>query len=241
MFKKLSLELGGKNAAIVFPDCNFDSCIATIIRSSFSNQGEICLCSSRIFIHVDLFDKFVNSLVHFTEKLIVGDPTHPDTDIGAIVSSQHLSKISGFVDLARKLGGTILTGGKQLKINVDGSSNGFFYAPTIISGLNNSSPLNQQEIFGPVVTVMPFTSIDEVVGYANDTVYGLSASVWTENERIARQVANRLDVGTCWINCWMVRDLNMPFGGVKDSGVGREGGRYSREFFTEEKVICIAN
>ena len=238
MFKKLSLELGGKNPNIIFADCNYEEMLATTIRSSFSNQGEICLCGSRIFVERPLFERFKGDFVERVSNLTVGDPLDAATDVGAIVSRQHFDKIMSYIGLAQEEGGTMLTGGRQRSL--DGRcADGWFIEPTVIDGLAQSCRTNQEEIFGPVVTVMPFDTEDEVLGYANDVRYGLSATVWTENLSRAHRVASKLEAGIVWINCWLLRDLRTPFGGVKDSGVGREGGFEALRFFTEEKNVCI--
>ena len=238
MFKKLSLELGGKNPNIIFADCDYEQMLATTIRSSFSNQGEICLCGSRIFVERPLYERFKKDFVERVSRLKVGDPLEPDTDVGAIVSMQHFDKIMSYVELAQTEGGKILTGGTQ--VHLDGRcSGGWFIAPTVIEGLPHDCRTNQEEIFGPVVTIMPFDTEDEVLGYANSVRYGLSSTVWTENLSRAHRVAAKIESGIVWVNCWLFRDLRTPFGGVKDSGVGREGGFEALRFFTEEKNVCI--
>jgi len=233
MFKKLSLELGGKNPNIIFADCNYEEMLATTVRSSFSNQGEICLCGSRIFVERPLYERFKRDFVERVSAIRVGDPRKPDTDVGAIVSKQHFDKIMSYIDLARQEGGTVLTGGASI------DHSGWFIQPTVIEGLPFDCRTNQEEIFGPVVTIMPFDTEDEVVGYANSVRYGLSATVWTENLSRAHRVASKLESGIVWINCWLLRDLRTPFGGVKDSGMGREGGFEALRFFTEEKNVCV--
>ncbi len=238
MFKKLSLELGGKNPNIIFADCNYEDMLATTIRSSFSNQGEICLCGSRIFVERPLYEQFKRDFVARVSALKVGDPLEAETDVGAIVSKPHFDKIMSYIDLAKEEGGTILTGSKE--VHMDGRcSGGWFIQPMIIEGLSHDCRTNTEEIFGPVVTIMPFDSEDEVLSYANCVRYGLSATVWTENLSRAHRVAAKLESGIVWINCWLLRDLRTPFGGVKDSGVGREGGFEALRFFTEEKNVCI--
>ncbi|KAJ3415031.1 Aldehyde dehydrogenase 8 member A1 [Chytridiales sp. JEL 0842] len=239
LFKKISLELGGKNANIVFADADFDKAVATSIRSSFANQGEICLCGSRIFVEESIHDKFVAALSAKANALVVGDPADPKTNLGALVNKQHLEKVMYYVNLAREEGGTITAGGELVK-NVRGGENGFFMRPTIITGLKPNGRVLQEEIFGPVVTVVPFKTEEEVIGYANGVKYGLAACVWTENLKRAQRVSHQIHVGTVWVNCWMVRDLNMPFGGFKASGLGREGAPYSFDFFCEEKTICFS-
>ncbi len=233
MFKKLSLELGGKNPNIVFADCDYEEMLATTVRSSFSNQGEICLCGSRIFLERPIYEKFKCDFLERVSALRVGDPKLPDTNVGAIVSKQHFDKIMSYIDLAREEGGTILTGGASIE------RPGWFIEPTVIEGLSHDCRTNQEEIFGPVVTIMPFDTEEEVLGYANSVRYGLSATVWTENLSRAHRFAAKLESGIVWINCWLLRDLRTPFGGVKDSGVGREGGFEALKFFTEEKNVCI--
>jgi len=238
MFKKLSLELGGKNPNIIFADCNYEEMLATTIRSSFSNQGEICLCGSRIFVERSLYDRFKKDFISQVSALKVGDPLEADTDVGAIVSKQHFEKIMSYIELAKKEGGRILTGGNA--VAVDGRcSNGWFIEPTVIEGLPHDCRTNQEEIFGPVVTIMPFETEEEVLRYANSTRYGLSATIWTENLSRAHRVAAGIESGVVWVNCWLLRDLRTPFGGMKDSGIGREGGFEALKFFTEEKNVCI--
>jgi aminomuconate-semialdehyde/2-hydroxymuconate-6-semialdehyde dehydrogenase len=238
MFKKLSLELGGKNPNIVFADCDFEQALATSIQSSFSNQGEICLCGSRIFVERSLYKKFVNEFVKRTKELVVGDPNDEKTKIGALVSAAHMNKVLSYIALAQQEGGEILAGGEQ--VNVEGRCvNGYFVAPTVITGLSHHCRTNQEEIFGPVVTIMPFDTEGEVLTYANSTSYGLSATLWTENLKRAHRVSAQLKSGIIWVNCWLFRDLRTPFGGMKQSGVGREGGWDALRFFTEAKNICI--
>jgi aminomuconate-semialdehyde/2-hydroxymuconate-6-semialdehyde dehydrogenase len=239
MFKKLSLELGGKNPNIIFADCNYEEMLATTVRSSFSNQGEICLCGSRIFVERPLYERFKADFVERVSALKVGDPNDAATDVGAIVSKQHFEKILSYIDLAKEEGGTILTGGIEHSALSIQHSGGWFIEPTVIEGLSFDCRTNQEEIFGPVVTIMPFDTEDEVLKYANSVRYGLAATVWTENLSRAHRVASRLESGIVWINCWMLRDLRTPFGGVKDSGIGREGGFEALRFFTEEKNVCV--
>jgi aminomuconate-semialdehyde/2-hydroxymuconate-6-semialdehyde dehydrogenase len=237
-FKKLSLELGGKNPNIIFADCNYEEMLATTIRSSFSNQGEICLCGSRIFVERPLYQRFRDDLVKRAVALRIGDPLETGTDVGAIVSKQHFDKIMWYVELASSEGGTILCGGKP--VIVDGRcANGWFIEPTVIEGLGFDCRTNQEEIFGPVVTIMPFDTEEEVLSFANSVRYGLSATLWTENLSRAHRMAAALESGIIWVNCWLLRDLRTPFGGMKDSGVGREGGFEALRFFTEEKNVCI--
>ncbi len=238
MFKKLSLELGGKNPNIIFADCNYEEMLATTVRSSFSNQGEICLCGSRIFVERPIYERFKTDFVARVAELKVGDPLLPDTNVGAIVSKQHFDKIMSYVELAESEGGRILTGGEQAVLNGQ-CADGWFIEPTVIEGLPYDCRTNQEEIFGPVVTIMPFDTEDEVLTYANSVRYGLSATVWTENLSRAHRMAAKLESGIVWINCWLLRDLRTPFGGMKDSGIGREGGFEALRFFTEEKNVCV--
>ncbi|MCU0369322.1 MAG: aldehyde dehydrogenase [Cyclobacteriaceae bacterium] len=238
MFKKLSLELGGKNPNIVFADCDFEKAVSTSIQSSFSNQGEICLCGSRILVERSLYDKFVSEFVNRTRELLVGDPLEEKTRVGALVSESHMNKVLGYIELAKQEGGKILCGGSRVKIE-GRCEQGYFVAPTVIVGLDQNCRTNQEEIFGPVVTIMPFDSEEEAIGYANSNAYGLSATVWTENLTRAHRVAHQIKSGIIWVNCWLLRDLRTPFGGMKQSGVGREGGWEALRFFTEAKNVCI--
>ncbi|QDE66360.1 aldehyde dehydrogenase [Myxococcus xanthus] len=237
-FKKLSLEMGGKNPNVIFADCDFDEALATTLRSSFANQGQICLCGPRIFVQRPLYERFKEALVTRTRALKVGDPLEAGTDQGALVSQPHFDKVLGYVSLAKQEGGRILTGGQRA--NVPGRCrNGWFVEPTLIEGLDAGCRTNQEEIFGPVASIMPFDSEDEVLAWANSTKYGLAASVWTQDVKRAHRFASRLHSGIVWVNTWMLRDLRTPFGGVKDSGVGREGGWDALRFFTEPKNVCI--
>ncbi len=238
MFKKLSLELGGKNPNIIFADCDFEKAVKTTVRSSFANQGEICLCGSRIFIERPLYDKFKLAFLEEVKKLKVGDPSDDKNWLGAIVSKPHMEKILSYIELAQKEGGKILHGGNRVQLEGE-FAEGYFIAPTIIEGLPHDCRTNQEEIFGPVVTLQPFDTEEEVLSYANSTNYGLAASVWTQHLTKAHHVAAKLHSGIVWINCWLLRDLRTPFGGVKSSGVGREGGFEALNFFTEEKNVCI--
>jgi aminomuconate-semialdehyde/2-hydroxymuconate-6-semialdehyde dehydrogenase len=238
MFKKLSLELGGKNPNIVFADCDFEKAVSTSVQSSFSNQGEICLCGSRILVERSLYDKFVSEFVNRTRELLVGDPLEEKTRIGALVSEGHMNKVLGYIELAKQEGGKILCGGSRIKIE-GRCEQGYFVAPTVIVGLDQYCRTNQEEIFGPVVTIMPFDTEAEAVAYANSNAYGLSATLWTENLTRAHRVAHQIKSGIIWVNCWLLRDLRTPFGGMKQSGVGREGGWEALRFFTEAKNVCI--
>lgn len=235
-FKRLSLELGGKNPNIIFADCDFDAAVAGTIRSSFLNQGEICLCGSRIFVERSIYDKFIGTFVERVRKLRVGDPSDETTDVGALISEAHMNKVLGYIDLARSEGGSVLVGGERVQLE---NSKGYFVTPAVIAGLNHQCRTNQEEIFGPVVTVQPFDAEDEVIEWANSTTYGLSATVWTENVKRAHRVASLLKSGIVWVNCWLLRDLRTPFGGVKNSGIGREGGFEALKFFCDVKNVCI--
>lgn len=237
-FKKLSLELGGKNPNIIFADCNYDEMLKTTLLSSFSNQGQICLCGSRIFVERPIYEKFKKDFVEAVSKFKIGDPKDSDTRIGALVSQSHYEKILYYIELAKNEGGTILSGGNIVKV-VGRCEDGWFIEPTIIEGLDYNCRTNQEEIFGPVVTITPFDTEEEVLMYANSTEYGLASTVWTENISKANRVASNLQTGIVWVNCWLLRDLRTPFGGVKSSGVGREGGFYALDFFTEKKNVCI--
>jgi len=238
MFKKLSLELGGKNPNIIFADCDFEQAVSTSISSSFSNQGEICLCGSRIVVERSLYEKFVEEFVKRTKALIIGDPLEEKTNMGAMVSEAHTNKVLSYIELAKQEGGIILTGGKQIRLS-GRCAGGYFIEPTVITGLGHQCRTNQEEIFGPVVTIMPFDNEEEMIRYANSTTYGLSATIWTENLKKAHRVSAQIKSGIIWVNCWLFRDLRTPFGGMKQSGVGREGGWEALRFFTEAKNVCI--
>ena len=240
MFKKLSLELGGKNPTLVFADCDFEETVAQTVRASFTNQGEICLCGSRVFVERPLYEKFKAAFVERVKAMKVGDPSDSATNLGAIVSKQHHAKVLSYIELAQREGGTILTGGKALKL--DGRcADGYFIAPTVIEGLDYNCRTQQEEIFGPVVTLTPFDTEEEALIMANSVKYGLASSIWTNDLKRAHRVAEKIESGIVWINCWLLRDLRTPFGGVKASGVGREGGFEAMKFFTEAKNICIKN
>ncbi len=238
MFKKLSLELGGKNPNIIFDDCDFDEALKTTLRSSFANQGQICLCGSRIYVQKGIYEKFLNAFIEKVMSMKVSDPLNEDTKTGAIVSEAHMQKVISYIHLAEEEGGKIEAGGHRVKLG-GRCTDGYFIQPTIITGLNESCRTNQEEIFGPVVTVQPFATEEELINMANGTKYGLSATVWTENLKRAHRVSNKINSGIVWVNCWLVRDLRTPFGGMKQSGVGREGGDDALKFFTETKNICL--
>jgi aminomuconate-semialdehyde/2-hydroxymuconate-6-semialdehyde dehydrogenase len=237
MFKKLSLELGGKNPAIIFADCDYDEMLQTTVRSSFANQGQICLCGSRIFVEASMYQKFKTDFIAAVSKLKVGNPFDTSTDIGALVSRPHLEKVKKYIDNAAQYGGKVIFGGAI--VSVDNSEDGYYLEPTIIEVQDNSCTLNQEEIFGPVVTIMPFNDENEVLAMANDVSYGLSATLWTNDLKRTMRVSKQIQAGIVWVNTWLLRDLRTPFGGVKNSGVGREGGFEALRFFTEPKNICI--
>ncbi|MFM1932131.1 MAG: hypothetical protein RL226_1434 [Bacteroidota bacterium] len=239
MFKKLSLELGGKNPNIIFEDCDFEDMLRTTVRSSFANQGQICLCGSRIFVQRGIYERFKQAFVEKVQKMVPGDPQRVETRFGAVVSKPHLEKILEYIQLAKEEGGTVLCGGRSVVPEEEHLKNGYYVLPTVIEGLHYACRTNQEEIFGPVVTITPFDTEEEVLEMANSVKYGLSATVWTSNLKRAHRVAGHLEAGIVWINCWLVRDLRTPFGGVKASGVGREGGFEALRFFTEPQNVCI--
>jgi aminomuconate-semialdehyde/2-hydroxymuconate-6-semialdehyde dehydrogenase len=238
-FKKVSLELGGKNPAIVFADAELsDENLDTIVRSGFANQGEICLCGSRLLVQRSIYDTFRERYLAKVNALRVGDPQDASSDLGALVSREHFDKVMGCIEQAREEGGRILSGGEALTVS-GRCAEGWFVAPTVIDGLPNDAVTNQQEIFGPVVTLIPFDDEVDALAIANGTTYGLAASLWTTDLSRAHRMAAQLEFGIVWINCWLLRDLRTPFGGSKQSGVGREGGTEALRFFTEPRNICI--
>ena len=237
MFKKLSLELGGKNPNIIFDDANFDNAVEMATKAAFSNQGQICLCGSRLFVQDGYYNKIRDAVVEKTKSLKVGNPIDK-VDLGAVVSKSHMEKILNCIELAKSEGGKILTGGNRVILDGD-LQDGYYIEPTIIEGLPHTCRTNQEEIFGPVVSIVPFSTEEEVIEMANSTKYGLSASIFTQDVSKAHRVAAVIDSGIVWVNTWMLRDLRIPFGGMKKSGVGREGGFKSLEFFTEPKNVCL--
>ncbi len=238
MFKKLSLEMGGKNPNIVFADCDFEQTLTTTMSASFANQGEICLCGSRILVERSIYQKFVDELVKRTKALVVGDPSDDKTNLGALVSEAHMNKVLSYIELAKNEGGKILTGGNRIfmKGRCEG---GYFVEPTVAVDLPQTCRTNQEEIFGPFVSVSPFDTEDEAIEMANSNAYGLSATIFTENLKRAHRVSAKVKSGIIWVNCWLFRDLRTPFGGMKQSGVGREGGWDAFKFFTDTKNVCI--
>jgi aminomuconate-semialdehyde/2-hydroxymuconate-6-semialdehyde dehydrogenase len=238
MFKKLSLELGGKNPNIIFDDCDFDEMLKTTIRSSFANQGQICLCGSRIFVQRGIYEKFKTAFVEKIKNAKVSNPEDPKAQLGAVVSESHMEKVLSYIELAKEEGGTVLAGGHRVHLDAP-YDKGFYIAPTIIEGLEYTCRTNQEEIFGPVVTITPFDDEEDALKMANSTEYGLSATLWTNNLKRAHRMADQVDAGIVWINAWLVRDLRTPFGGVKSSGVGREGGWEALKFFTEPKNVFV--
>ncbi|MEY3194615.1 MAG: hypothetical protein RIQ78_712 [Bacteroidota bacterium] len=238
VFKKLSLELGGKNPNIIFADCDYDKMLEATVRSSFNNQGQICLCGSRIYIEKSLYPTFKRDFVARVKKLRVGDPADPESNLGAVVSKAHFEKVLGCIDLACQEGGIVLCGGGALEMP-GRLAGGYYIAPTVIEGLNTQCRTNQEEIFGPVVTIQPFEDENDALLQANDSPYGLSATLWTNDLHRAHRMAAALQTGIVWVNTWMLRDLRTPFGGVKNSGMGREGGWEALRFFTEAKNVTL--
>ena len=236
-FKKLALEMGGKNPAIIFSDCNYDNMIHNVVKSSFMNQGQICLCTSRILVEMSIYEKFKSDFINRISKLKIGDPAKKTTEFGAISSLSQFKKVMSYIKRAKNEGGKVLTGGSSLKFS-GLHKNGWYIAPTVIEDVKINSKINQEEIFGPVVTLIPFKNESEAIKIANDTKYGLSATVWSEDKVKLNRVSKGLEAGIVWENCWMIRDLRTPFGGIKSSGYGKEGGNEAFRFFTEPKTIC---
>jgi aminomuconate-semialdehyde/2-hydroxymuconate-6-semialdehyde dehydrogenase len=237
-FKKISLELGGKNPNLIFADCDLDRAVQVSVRSSFLNQGEICLCGSRIYVEERIYPQFVEKFVGEVRKLKVGDPADPETFMGALISEAHLEKVQSYIKYAKHHGGKVLCGGDRPDLPSH-LHKGFYLNPTVITGLPENSKCVQDEIFGPVVTISSFQSEKEAIEKANGVRYGLSATIWSQNLEKAQRVASHLEAGTVWINDWLVRDLRVPFGGVKHSGIGREGGKYSIDFYTEATTVVV--
>ena len=237
-FKKMSLELGGKNATLVFDDVDVEKTASNVMRAAFANQGQICLCGSRIFVQRSIYETFKNALVAKVSKMVVSDPLDPQSKFGALVSESHLNKVLSYIHLAQEEGGKILCGGLSPEMP-DDLKGGYYLQPTLIEGLDPHCRTNQEEIFGPVATIIPFDTEDEAIQWANCTPYGLAASIWTQNVGRAHRVAQNLETGISWVNTWLMRDLRTPFGGVKQSGLGREGGWEAFRFFTDPQNICI--
>ena len=238
MFKKISLELGGKNANVIFDDCDFEDAVNTSVRAAFANQGQICLCGSRIYVQRGIYEKFKAAFLERVNGLTVADPLSDKARMGAVVSKEHMEKVLSYIELAKEEGGTLLTGGHRVQLE-GRCEKGYFIAPTVFENLPASCRTNQEEIFGPVVTLTPFATEEEAMAMANGTAYGLAATIWTSDLKTAHRMAAGLHAGIIWVNCWLLRDLRTPFGGVKQSGVGREGGFEALRFFTEPKNICI--
>ena len=238
MFKKLSLELGGKNATIVLDDVNLDSAIPEIARSGFLNQGQVCLCGSRILVSDKIWDDFLEKFIDHVSNMKVGDPSSDDSDLGALVSLSHRDKVESYIHLAEREGGEILYGGKRPSLESP-FDEGSFLEPTIVSNLDYQSRTATEEIFGPVVTLHKFEKDEDAVEMANCTEYGLAGSVWTSDSARGKSLAEKMETGMVWINTWLHRDLRVPFGGVKNSGVGTEGGRWSLSFFSQPVNICV--
>lgn len=237
MFKKLSLELGGKNPNLIFADCDYEKMLSVTLKSSFANQGQICLCGSRIYVERSIYNKFKTDFVARVNALKVGHPSESETNIGALVSKPHLEKVKSYIDIAEQEGGTVIAGGNY--VTIKGYENGYYLEPTVIELTEPKCRLTQEEIFGPVVTLMPFDTDDEALALANGVRYGLSSTIWTNNLNRTMHLAKHLEAGIVWVNTWLMRDLRTPFGGTKDSGVGREGGLEALRFFTEPKNVCI--
>ncbi|HHO52616.1 MAG TPA: aldehyde dehydrogenase family protein, partial [Deltaproteobacteria bacterium] len=237
-FKKLSLELGGKNATIVFADADLEAAVAGAARAGFTNTGQVCLCGSRILVEASIHDAFVSALAESVAAMPLGDPRDPSTQLGALISEAHRDKVEGYIALAREEGGSVVVGGGRPRLS-GALAHGAFVQPTVVTGLAPDSRAATEEIFGPVVTIHPFETEAEAIAIANGVRYGLSASVWTTHLARAHRVSAALEVGMVWVNTWLKRDLRVPFGGTKDSGVGREGGAHSLSFYTEDKNVCI--
>jgi aminomuconate-semialdehyde/2-hydroxymuconate-6-semialdehyde dehydrogenase len=238
MFRKVSLELGGKNPALVFADCDLEKTVDGLVRASFTNQGEICLCASRIYIEESIYEDFKNRFVEKVKALKVGNPSKQANNMGALVSAQHLEKVKSYIDLAKKEGGNLLCGDEDIELDEE-TKNGYFLRPHVFENLPNQCSTNQEEIFGPVVSLNVFNDEKEAIALANESEYGLASTIWTNDLSRAHRIGNQIETGIVWINCWMNRDLRTPFGGMKNSGLGREGGLEALRFFTEPKNICI--
>ncbi len=238
LFKKVGLEMGGKNPNIVFADADPEAALAGSLRAAFANQGQVCLCGSRLFVEHSIYDEFVRAYVSKAKQMVVGDPLEERSDLGAVVSKPQLEKDAHYIDVAREEGGEVWCGGAPVR-PAGRCQDGWFFPPTVITGLGPQCRVNQEEIFGPIVSIMPFKDEAEVIAAANSTNYGLAASVWTRDVSRAHRVADAIESGTVWVNCWMIRDLRVPFGGMKQSGIGREGGQEAMRFYTEPKNVCL--
>ena len=239
LFKKISLELGGKNATIICADADIDTAVSGAVKAAFTNSGQVCLCGSRILVDEKIYDTFLERFIEKVSKIKIGKPEDSETEYGSVISSQHLEKILSYIQLAKQEGGTIVAGGNRIT-EIDGQiTNGCFVEPTVITGLSINSRCATEEIFGPVATIHSFSDDSEAITMANNTDYGLSGSVWTTDENRGKEIANKIDSGVIWVNTWLHRDLRTPFGGVKNSGVGREGGIWSINFFSELSNICV--
>jgi len=236
--KKFSLELGGKNPTLVFDDCNFDTTVKEVVRASFSNQGQICLCTSRIYVQQSIYEKFKTAFIEQVKQIKIGDPLDESTQHGALVSKGHFEKVCNYIELAKQEGGQIITGGKQVKMS-GRCEDGYFLEPTVVEGLTDSCRVNQEEVFGPLCSIQPFEDEKDALAKANGTEYGLAVSVWSQDVSRCHRLSSQLDFGIVWINTWLLRDLRTPFGGMKSSGMGREGGFEAMRFFTEPKNVCI--
>jgi aminomuconate-semialdehyde/2-hydroxymuconate-6-semialdehyde dehydrogenase len=236
--KEVSFELGGKNPSLVFADCDFEAAVAGTVKSVFSNCGQVCLCTERVYVERSIYERFVDELAARAAELRRGDPFDATMNMGPLISAEHRDKVASYFDLAREEGAEVVYGGKLAEMPAP-YTDGFWVEPTIWTGLDESSRCIKEEVFGPVCHVTPFDTEDEAIAMANDSKYGLAAAVWTENVRRAHRVAQAVDCGIAWVNTWFLRDLRTPFGGVKASGIGREGGIYSLNFYTELKNICI--
>ena len=236
-FKKISLELGGKNSSIVLDDCDIDLAVKGVVRSGFMNQGQVCLCGSRVLVQDGIYDQFVGRFIEEVEAMKIGDPSDEQTELGALISAEHLEKVEGYIELAKEEGGTVLTGGYPCL--PESLAGGNWIAPTVVSGLKTDSRCSTEEIFGPVVTIHRFHDDEESTRIANNTRYGLAGSVWTGDTSRGKKIADSIHTGMVWVNTWLHRDLRAPFGGVGDSGVGREGGKWSLGFFSEATNVCV--
>ena len=237
--KKFSFELGGKAANIVFEDADLDKAIPVSIQAAFLNSGQVCLAGSRILVQRTILDSFIEKFKHAAESLVVGDPQDATTKMGPLVSEEHFNKVKSYLDIAKEEGATLITGG-GCPVLAPHLESGYYLEPTVYYHEDHKARICQEEIFGPIVTIIPFDTEEEALAIANDTEYGLNGVIWTENLKRAHRIAHGVRAGTIWVNCWFVRDLRAPFGGFKKSGIGREGGQHSLEFFSEAKNICIA-